>query len=92
VEIKRGDVFLRESILPCHVKIATGVGGLSKDSVLHRISFFHLVNVAVALYLWSFAQATIDHSMLRGFHKSFLSWKHSFLSYELVSFDKTLPA
>jgi len=34
VEIKRGDVFLRESILPCHVKIATGVGGLSKDSVL----------------------------------------------------------
>ena len=25
---------IRESILPCHVKIATGVGGLSKDSVL----------------------------------------------------------
>jgi len=46
VEIKRGDVFLvdtiiipfttkiREPILPCHVKIAAGIGGLTKDSVL----------------------------------------------------------
>ena len=28
--------------------------------------------------------------ILKGFHKSFPAWKHSLVSYELVSFDETL--